>query len=90
MVVVADHGIAFQPGVLLSRPEAKNADEVYRVPLFIKAPGQTDGVVDDRVASTIDVLPTIVDLLDIEVDWTFDGVSLLSPESTERDRRPRS
>jgi len=46
------------------------------VPLFIKAPGQTDGLVDDQSAQSLDVLPSIVDLLDIEADWEFDGHSL--------------
>ena len=54
----------------------RNADEVYRVPLFIKAPGQVAGEVVDDTAMTIDVLPSIVDLLDAEVDWQFDGHSL--------------
>ena len=34
------------------------------------------GEIDDASAQTIDVLPSIVDLLDAEVDWTFDGHSL--------------
>jgi hypothetical protein len=53
-----------------------NREEVYRVPLFIKAPGQTEGDIRDDSAQTIDVLPTIVDLLHADVDWTFDGHSL--------------
>jgi hypothetical protein len=53
-----------------------NVDEVYRVPLFIKAPGQLAGEVVDDTAMTIDVLPSIVDLLDAEVDWQLDGHSL--------------
>ena len=65
-------------------PTEATVHEIYRVPLFIKAPRQTAGIVDDRVASTIDVLPTIVDLLDVEVDWTFDGISLRSPEAADR------
>jgi hypothetical protein len=51
-------------------------DELYRIPLFIKAPGQGDGVVRDEPASTVDVLPSIVDLLGIESEWDFDGHSL--------------
>ena len=82
--MVADHGVAFQPNEFARLPTEANADEVYRPPLFIKAPGQAEGVVDDRVASSVDVLPTIIDLLDIEVDWTFDGMSLRSPESLDR------
>ena len=48
------------------------------MPLFIKAPGQTTGEIRDDSAQTIDIVPSIVDLLDIEVDddWEFDGHSL--------------
>jgi arylsulfatase A-like enzyme len=53
-----------------------NREEVYRMPLFIKAPGQTDGEVRDDSVQTIDVLPSIVDLLGADVDWEFDGHSL--------------
>jgi hypothetical protein len=46
------------------------------VPLFIKAPGQLKGDIRDESAQTIDVLPSMVDLVDAEVDWEFDGHSL--------------
>ena len=39
-----------------------NREEVFRVPLFVKAPGQTTGEVRDDSAQMIDVLPSIVDL----------------------------
>lgn len=76
VVVTADHGIAFRPGSPTRQPTEMNLQEIYRVPLFVKAPGQVDGGTDDRNALLVDVLPTIVDLLDVDVDWTFDGRSL--------------
>ncbi len=76
VVVVADHGVSFTPGTGLRGPEPVTDHEVYNVPLFIKAPGQTEGAVTDRNARTIDVLPTIIDLLDITTPWVFDGTSL--------------
>jgi len=79
LVVTSDHGISLTPPDVDRRlvTEANQA-EVYRVPLFIKAPGQTTGEIRDDSAQTIDIVPSIVDLLDIEVDddWTFDGHSL--------------
>ena len=56
------------------------------MPLFIKAPGQDTGMVDRGNALTVDVLPTIVDLLDIETEWRFDGESL--DGSTHRPDKP--
>jgi len=42
-------------------------DELIHVPLVIKLPGQTGGkVIGDRISS-IDVMPTILDLLDVQV-----------------------
>jgi hypothetical protein len=77
IVVTSDHGTNFTPPDIGRMPVTEhNRDEVYRIPLFIKAPGQTTGEVRDESAQTIDVLPSIVDLLDAEVDWDFDGHSL--------------
>ncbi len=76
LVVTADHGYSLTPPDVGREVTERNADEVYRVPLFIKAPGQVAGEVVDDTAMTIDVLPSIVDLLDAEVDWQFDGHSL--------------
>jgi hypothetical protein len=54
--------------------------------LFIKAPGQTAGEVRDDPASTVDVLPSLVDLLGIEADWTFEGHSLFDGSEPKIDR----
>lgn len=84
LVVTADHGINFTaPDLGRDVVTDGNRDEVLRVPLFIKAPGQTDGLTRDGGAQTIDILPSLIDLLDIEVDdtWTFDGHSLFDGSS---------
>ena len=82
IVVTSDHGTNFTPPDIGRMPVTDhNREEVYRIPLFIKAPGQTTGEVRDESAQTIDVLPSIVDLLDAEVDWKFDGHSLFDGSS---------
>jgi hypothetical protein len=63
-----------------------NVEEVYRVPLFLKVPGQTDADVRDDVAQSIDILPTLMDVLGIETDWDMDGHSLL--DGSERTVTP--
>ena len=73
---MADHGDAFTPGGYLREPSGDNHDEIFRVPMIIKAPGQSVGEIDDRPAQTVDLLPTLVDLLGVQTDWTFDGVAL--------------
>jgi hypothetical protein len=77
IVVTSDHGTNLTPpDIGRMRVTDENIEEVFRVPLFIKAPGQTSGEVRDEPALAIDVVPSIVDLLDIDVDWSFDGHSL--------------
>jgi hypothetical protein len=44
------------------------------VPQFIKAPGQDDGVVDDRNWEQVDLLPTVASLVGVKVPWRVEGV----------------
>lgn len=78
LVVMADHGISFRPG--LSRRNLRDggsAGEILAIPLFIKVPGQTSGEVARLAAQTTDVLPTMADALGVEVGWDVAGRSLL-------------
>jgi hypothetical protein len=83
IAITADHGMSFQPGGEARSPSDENVQEIYRVPLFIKGPGQAagDGEVSDANALLVDVLPTVMDLIDIEPpgDTGFDGQSLVDP-----------
>jgi hypothetical protein len=91
LVVTSDHGVDLTPpGGLTRKPSRDNTDELFRVPLFIKAPGQTAGQVRDDPASTADVLPSIVDLLGIETQWRFDGHSLFDGSEPKFRRRVTS
>jgi hypothetical protein len=76
VVVLADHGVAFVPDHPRRGPTPETLAEIYRVPLFIKLPHQATGETRDDNAMLIDLLPTLVDVLDIEMDWVFDGRSL--------------
>ena len=77
LIILADHGASFVPGEHRRWPYEDNRDDLYRVPMFIKYPGQAVGEVVDLPAFGIDVLPTIVDVLDIDTDWEFEGESLV-------------
>jgi hypothetical protein len=78
VVVTSDHGTSLQLPDVGRQPTKRNSEERLRMPLFVKAPGQTagEGDVRDDVAQTIDILPSIVDLLGIRTDWELDGHSL--------------
>jgi choline-sulfatase len=66
-------------------------DELIHVPLAIKLPGQSDGkVIRDRISS-IDLMPTILDLLDVQIpakaNTQLRGTSLSSTMQGERSTR---
>ncbi|HEV7763212.1 MAG TPA: sulfatase-like hydrolase/transferase [Acidimicrobiales bacterium] len=86
VVVTSDHGTSLLLPDLGRQPTKRNSEERLRMPLFVKAPGQTTGEVRDDVARTIDILPSIVDLLGARTDWPFDGHSLF--DGSEPDRPP--
>jgi hypothetical protein len=91
VVITSDHGVDITPPGGISRePTPENTDELFRMPLFVKAPGQTEGEVRDDPASTVDVLPSLVDLLDIDTEWDFDGHSLFDGSEPKIDRRVTS
>jgi hypothetical protein len=82
LVVTSDHGTNLTPpDIGRMKVTEANREEVYRVPLFIKEPGQSSGQIRDDSAQTIDVLPSIVDLLGVDTDWEFDGHSLYDGSS---------
>jgi hypothetical protein len=82
VVVVADHGVSFRPNGERRRVEPVNMEEIAFVPLFVKAPGQTRGETVDAPATTMDILPTIADLLGVAVPWELDGRSLVEAGGT--------
>jgi hypothetical protein len=77
IVVLADHGTSFRPNSERRRINTRNIEEIAFIPLFVKAPGQTAGLIVDDHARTIDVLPTIADILGVQIPWRMDGHSLL-------------
>ena len=86
IVVAADHGLAFELGRRdRRRLRRANAAEIAPIPLLIKAPGQRAGRVDDAYVETIDILPTIFDLLDLDPRVRMDGRSAFGREVQGRD-----
>ncbi len=82
VVVTADHGGSFVPNEHRRWTTPSNLDALYRVPLFVRVPGQAVGQVHDGNAYVIDILPTLVDLLDVKLgpDWELEGESLFDPD----------
>lgn len=93
IVVIADHGEELwdhsdremSVGPTVTTPAAHGHtfyQELLHVPLIIKFPNsEAKGLRDARLASSVDVLPTILDVTGIEAPDHLRGVSLLSDRS---------
>ena len=85
VVLTADHGISFRPGGPIRLTEEQPLDDdvaaqLLWVPFLVKLPGQQEGSVSDADVRTIDALPTIADVLDIELPEPVDGQSVFATE----------
>ena len=79
LVVTADHGISFISGMPQRHTdflEPQQVADIFRVPTFIKYPGQTTSVVSDCASTNLDLLPTIVATTQTSTSWKFAGQSL--------------
>ncbi len=84
LIVLSDHGASFRPGGDRRAATPHNFRDVASIPLLIKTPGQRRGRVLDTNAETIDVVPSLADLLAVEPRWTTDGQSLFSGAAPQR------
>lgn len=84
LIVTADHGASFYPGQPRRHVTNTTYQDILPVPLFVKLPNQKSGNTNDDNVETIDLLPTIVDVLDIPVKWKFEGTSLFSQNKPKR------
>ncbi len=90
VIVTADHGVSFESDTASRNVVPSTVDAIAYAPLLVKAPDQHEGVVDDSNVTTVDVLPTIADLLGLEISWPVDGAAAGSPGVEARDATRRS
>jgi hypothetical protein len=86
VVVTADHGVSFREGESARQLSGANATDVLSVPLLIKRPGQSVAERRDDPVQTVDILPTITEILDLPDAAWVDGRSLLSEEERTPDK----
>lgn len=85
IVILADHGVTVRPSIPHRRiANEETLGDIAAVPLFIKRPHQEVGGQDDYRAETIDVLPTMADVLGLDVPWEVEGTSLFAEDRPER------
>lgn len=80
LVVMADHGANFEVGEPRRDVTAENVGSIASVPLFISYPGQAFSSLQDAPTLTLDVLPTILDVVYGKSIAGLDGRSLVSGE----------
>lgn len=79
LVVTADHGISFLPTMPQRHTDFSDmgqANDVYRIPTFIKYPKQSSGEESDCPISNLDLLPTIIEVTETKTSWEFAGLSV--------------
>jgi Sulfatase len=86
IVLTADHGASFASGQPTRAATDANYAQIMWPPLFIKYPDQTSGTIDDRPAQSVDILPTIADVVGAKIGYSIDGRSLLGAPRTEGSR----
>jgi hypothetical protein len=80
IIALADHGIAVYPNVPHQRRiTQETVGEIAFIPLFVKAPGHEGGVIDHRRALTVDLVPTVADVMGFDLPYEVEGTSLFGP-----------
>ncbi len=87
IVVTADHGASFWPGASRREATEENRADILVVPLLVKTPFQSQGMVSDRNVETVDILPTIADVLGSPLPWPVDGRSMLDDSLPPRSEK---
>ncbi len=88
IIVISDHGESFA-----DRPHswrynighAQSFNEVLRIPLILSYPGLDKQVFVDKTCESTDIMPTVLDLLDIPIPSGLDGISLFEKIGSEKD-----
>jgi phosphoglycerol transferase MdoB-like AlkP superfamily enzyme len=75
-VITADH-----TGAVSTLPEFSNSLGRFRIPIFFYAPGLAIAQKSDRVFQQLDVLPTVLEILQYDKPFVSFGKNLLDPSS---------
>jgi arylsulfatase A-like enzyme len=84
IIVTSDHGEALGEHGLLGHGVSVYQNQVY-VPLLIKFPEQREPAIVDELVSTVDLLPTVLDMLGLPIPAPAEGTSL-APGASRRIR----
>jgi Sulfatase len=84
VVVTADHGASFHAGKPFRLTNREDVSDIAGVPLFIKPPGTGAGRTEDAYVRTTDILPTVLDVVGLDVPRSVEGLSLVAATVPDR------
>ena len=84
-MIAADHGISFKVGTTARGIHLEEPSQHLRIPFFAKLPKGSAALDTDAVAYNIDLVPTIADVIQADMNWDHDGVSLFKAGSVPRE-----
>lgn len=78
LIISADHGdLIGEDGQTIDHPSGVSSYELFHVPLILRGPGIPSGLRIPAYVQNADIVPTVIDLLDIESSASMQGKSLL-------------
>ncbi len=80
IVITSDHGETFGGNNFIDHGVSVYQNQTH-VPLIIKYPGSKKKIVEEKTVSSVDILPTILDVLDFETPKDVHGESLLNMDN---------
>ena len=83
IILTADHGVSCRPDHDRRNVDEVNAPDILSIPLLVKLPHQRDARTSDRNVQTADLLPTIAEVLKINLPWQPYGKSVLDRSRPE-------
>ncbi len=87
LIVTADHGISFRSNLPRRGTVTENADEILSVPMFIKLPGQKTGGSNDQTVESVDLFPTVADVVGLSLERPTDGWSVFDRVRPQRTKK---
>jgi hypothetical protein len=87
LLITADHGVSYRAGQPRRALSKENYCDILAVPLILKPPGSHAGRISDRNVELVDILPTVAELLQIDLPWPIAGRSMLADERPDREAK---
>ncbi|MEP0201381.1 MAG: sulfatase-like hydrolase/transferase [Halioglobus sp.] len=78
VIFVSDHGASFWPGE--SRRGGKHSNDIYSIPLIVKYPNNSMKGVSYDKAGSLDIVPTVFEVLGLPRDSSLEGDSLMAAD----------